>query len=181
MCKAFCEELEKAGYFAGIYISRRPAQTMLTSEVAKRYALWLAEYGGKLNWSGEVGMWQYTDGGAVAGIGSAVDRNYCYVDYPAKIKAAGLNGFTAPKALKTLDSEGFKRGDKGVGVYAYKQLLRLACAALGVAENLADDGGFGGGTEAATNEVLGKLGYKQNGVAGKKLMKKLAKAVKEMM
>ena len=181
MCKAFCEELEKAGYFAGIYMSRSPAQTMLTAEVAKRYALWLAEYGGRLNWSGEVGIWQYTDGGAVAGIGSAVDCNYCYVDYPAKIKSAGLNGFTAPKALKTLDSEGFKRGDKGVGVYAYKQLLRLACAALGVAESLADDGGFGGGTEKATNAVLGKLGYKQNGVAGKKLMKKLAKAVKEMM
>ncbi|MCB6617377.1 GH25 family lysozyme, partial [Ruminococcus sp. 210702-SL.1.03] len=51
MCKAFCEELEKAGYFAGIYMSRSPAQTMLTADVAKRYALWLAEYGGRLNWS----------------------------------------------------------------------------------------------------------------------------------
>ena len=50
-----------------------------------------------------------------------------------------------------------------------------------MAENLADDGGFGGGTEAATNAVLGELGYKQNGVAGKKLMKKLAEAVKKMM
>ena len=93
MCKAFCEELEKAGYFAGIYMSRSPAQTMLTSEVAKRYALWLAEYGGKLNWSGEVGMWQYTSAGKIDGINGNVDCNNCYVDYPTVIKKAGLNGY----------------------------------------------------------------------------------------
>lgn len=42
----------------------------------------------------------------------------------------------------------------------------------------ADNGGFGGGTEKATNAVLGKLGYKQNGVAGVKLMKKLSEKLK---
>ena len=102
--------------------------------------------------------------------------NKTSVDFTARIKNAGLNGYSKP--VRILDTDGYKRGDKGVGVYAYKQLLRLACAALGVAENLANDGGFGGGTEKATNAVLGKLGYKQNGVAGKKLMKKLAGKVK---
>ena len=38
-------------------------------------------------------MWQYSSTGRVSGISGNVDMDICYVDYPAKIKAAGLNGF----------------------------------------------------------------------------------------
>ena len=77
-----------------------------------------------------------------------------------------------------LDSNGYKCGDKGVGVYAYKQLLKLACKKMGISVSIADDGGFGGGTEKATNAVLKKLGYKQNGIVGKKLIQKLSNKIK---
>ena len=63
----FCNALEKSGYFAGIYISRSPAQSYLTDEVCKKYALWLAEYGSRLNWSGAVGMWQNSSTGRFFG------------------------------------------------------------------------------------------------------------------
>lgn len=172
MCEAFCTELERAGYFAGIYMSRSPAQTMLTKEITNRYALWLAEYGSSLNWTGSVGMWQNSSVGRVAGIEGNVDTDICYIDYPELIKQAGLNGYGKPDK-KTLDTEGFRRGDRGLGVYALKQLLELADKAGMISASLADDGGFGSGTERAVNDLLAKLGCKPNGIAGEALIKKL--------
>lgn len=107
MVKAFCNTLEKAGYFAGLYISRSPLQTFITDEVAKRYALWIAEYNSRLNYSGDYGMWQYSSSGRVSGIIGNVDMNHCYIDYPKMIKEGGFNGFTANK---NKDSD-FKKED----------------------------------------------------------------------
>ena len=159
----FCTALEKAGYFAGIYISRAPAQSYLTDEVCGKYALWLAEYGSQLNWNGaKVGMWQNSSTGRFSGISGNVDMDICYEDYPKLIKAAGLNGFPKPEPLKELDTEGFKRGDKSLGVYYLKQRLKV----LGY--KLDDTCGFGGGTEQAVNKLLTLWSYKPNGIAGEK-------------
>ena len=118
-------------------------------------------------------MWQNSSTGKVSGISGDVDTDICYVDYPKLIKANGLNGYEKPKTEKTLDKEGFKRGDKGLGVLALKQLLRLADRAGIVTASLADDGGFGAGTEKAVNRLLGHWGCKQNGIAGERFIKKL--------
>lgn len=175
LVKAFCGEIEKAGYFAGLYISRSPLQQYISASVANKYALWIAEYASKCNYDGAFGMWQYSSTGKINGINGNVDCDHCYVDYPAKIKNAGLNGYHKPSAPKILDNSGFKRGDKGVGVFAYKKLLKLAAEKYGVSVSLADNGGFGGGTQEATNAVLKKLGYKQNGIAGERLIRTLYK------
>ena len=92
--KAFCNGLEKNGYFAGLYISRSPLQTYISSDVAKRYALWIAEYNSKCNYDGEYGIWQYSSTGKVNGISDNVDMDECYIDYPSIIKKGGFNGFT---------------------------------------------------------------------------------------
>lgn len=120
LVKTFCNALEAAGYWAGLYISRSPLQQYISADVAKRYALWVAEYGSKCNYGGTYGMWQYSSTGRVSGISGNVDTDICYVDYPAKIKAAGLNGFkkatssttkpTASSAKKTVTYT-VKRGD----------------------------------------------------------------------
>ena len=162
----FCNALEKAGYFAGIYISRSPAQSYLTDEVCKKYALWLAEYGSRLNWSGAVGMWQNSSTGRFSGINGDVDTDICYEDYPKMIKTAGLNGYPKPEATKELDklSEAWwKHGDKlDNGLYAVKcRMKALGYGYLDLA------GGFGGGTEKAVNDLLRLWGYKQTGVIGK--------------
>lgn len=157
----FCSALEDTGWFAGIYISRSPAQSYLTDEVCGKYSLWLAEYGERLNWTGAVGMWQNSSSGRFDGINGDVDTDICYVDYPTLIKSGGFNGY--PKqALKPLDTEGFKRGDKSLGVYYLKQRLKV----LGY--KLDDTDGFGGGTEQAVNKLLTLWGYKPNGIAGKR-------------
>ena len=54
----FCGELEKNGYFAGLYISRSPLERFISESTAKKYALWVAEYNSKCRYKGDYGMWQ---------------------------------------------------------------------------------------------------------------------------
>ncbi|MCM1380726.1 MAG: glycoside hydrolase family 25 protein [Muribaculaceae bacterium] len=95
--KAFCNALENAGYFAGLYISRSLLQTHITEEVAKRYTLWIAEYGGKCRYGGDYAMWQYSSKGRIDGISGDVDLDYCYRNFPSVIKNGGFNGFGKKK------------------------------------------------------------------------------------
>ena len=177
-CKAFCEAIEKAGYYAGIYISRSPAQTHLSKDVASKYALWLAEYSSKCNYSGDYGMWQYGDNGKISGISGAVDMDYCYVDYPTLIKKAGKNGYTKTPELPVLDKTGFKQGDKGYQALALKSLLKLAVDKGLVTGKLDSSTGLGGGSVKIINALLKKWKYQQNGIAGKNFINKLYKKLK---
>lgn len=177
-CKAFCEAIEKAGYYAGIYISRSPAQTYLSKDVASKYALWLAEYSSKCNYSGDYGMWQYGDNGKISGISGAVDMDYCYVDYPTLIKKAGKNGYTKTTELPVLDKVGFKKGDKGYQALALKSLLKLAVDRGLVTGKLDDTTGLGGGSIKVVNALLKKWKYQQNGIAGVNFINKLYKKLK---
>lgn len=95
LIEIFCGELELAGYFAGVYMSRWPLTNYVSESVRKRYALWIAEYGPKLNYDGQYGIWQNSSEGSVAGINGNVDTDICRVDYPSIIKKKGLNGFRA--------------------------------------------------------------------------------------
>lgn len=169
MVEAFCSTLESYGYFAGLYISRSPLQQYIYPETAAKYSLWIAEYGGKCNYTGTYGMWQYSDNGSVSGIAKAVDLDECYVDYPKIVKEGGFNGYPEPEALKELDklSEAWwKHGDKlDHGLYAVK--ARMKSLGYGYLDM---SGGFGGGTEKAVNDLLRLWGYKQNGVIGKKFV-----------
>ena len=98
---AFLEEMEKAGYFAGLYMSASPLTTHTTEFVKKRFAIWVAHYGvSKPSYNGQYGMWQYSSTGRVDGINGNVDMNECYVDYPKQIKADGKNGFEKPKPIE---------------------------------------------------------------------------------
>jgi len=170
---AFCGEMEKAGYFAGLYISRSPLQCYITAEVAGRYALWVAEYGTKCNYGGAYGMWQYTSTGKVSGVNVACDCDYAYTDYPSIIKNGGFNGFAKPTE-HFLDISGFKKGDKSVGVLALKELLRLAREKGLTSANFdVSHDGFYAGTEKAVNEILTRWDFTPNGIAGENFIKRL--------
>ena len=93
---AFLDEMEKAGYWVGIYIYRSAAQTYLNERTRTRYAMAIAEYGPKLNYSGPYGIWQNSSTWRVDGISGNVDHDWCYVDYPKLIKEKGKNGYPKP-------------------------------------------------------------------------------------
>ena len=99
--QAYCTEMEKAGYWVGIYIYRSAAQSYLNSTTRKRYAMAIAEYGPKLNYSDQYGVWQNSSTMRYNGINGNVDHDYCYVDYPTQIKAKGKNGYPAPAPAPT--------------------------------------------------------------------------------
>ena len=92
---AFLERVEKAGYWVGLYMSGCPMHDSITDAVLMRYALWVADTRGvdPHQYIGtDLGMWQYKVG-QIEGIKDDVDLDRCYTDYPAKIKAKGLNGY----------------------------------------------------------------------------------------
>lgn len=173
---AFCSTLEKANYWSGLYISRSPLQNYITTEIANKYSLWVAEYASKCNYNGQVDIWQYTDEARYNGYSGNLDGDYSYKDYPTLIKDAGKNGFKKPEE-KVLDKTGFKKGDKTLGVLAMKELLIQAYSKKLISTKVLEDNGFGEGTEKAVNELLKKWGYKQNGIAGSNFIKKLAAAI----
>ena len=93
LVKTFCNELEAAGYFTGLYMSSWFLKNYISEDVRARYTMWVAEYGSKLNYSGQYGIWQHSSTGAVSGINGNVDLDIAYVDYPSIIKKGGFNGF----------------------------------------------------------------------------------------
>lgn len=99
--KAFADEMEKAGYWVGIYIYRSAAQYYLSERTKTRYAMAVAEYGPQLNYSYPYGVWQNSSTMRVNGINGNVDHDWCYYDYPTMIKERGKNGFTATKPVTT--------------------------------------------------------------------------------
>lgn len=93
MVQAFCEEVEKAGYFAGFYTSKFVLETLITDEVKNRFSVWCAQWASQCTYKGSYGMWQKSGNGRVSGITGDVDINVCYQDFPATIKVLGKNGF----------------------------------------------------------------------------------------
>lgn len=98
--RAFLERLEKAGYWVGLYGSYSSLTSVTDEDIRTRYAIWLAHWNvQKSPYSGAYGVWQYGIG-KVDGITGDVDCDYCYVDYPAKIKERGLNGYEKPPSAE---------------------------------------------------------------------------------
>lgn len=93
LIKAFCDELEAQGFFAGFYTSLSAVNSYVTDAVKQRYAYWCAQWNSKCDYTGQYGLWQYSSKGSVSGISGNVDLDYAYIDYPSIIKAAGLNGY----------------------------------------------------------------------------------------
>ncbi len=91
--RAFLERVEAAGYFVGLYGSASSLVTHTENDIKEKYTIWLAHWCENTNYSGAYGIWQHSCKGKVDGISGDVDLDKCYVDYPERIKAKGLNGY----------------------------------------------------------------------------------------
>ena len=101
----WCDTLKLNGYLPGLYMSKSHLEDYIDSTLAKRYPIWVAQYADTCTYKGKYGMWQYTDKGRVKGIKTDVDLDWCYEDYPAKVRNEGINGFKKLKPLSIIVSE----------------------------------------------------------------------------
>ena len=140
VAKAFCETIEKAGYYVGIYASTSWLKDELDMSFLKDYDVWVAQYNTRCTYTGSYGMWQYSSkgNGATYGCSSTyVDMNHCYKDYPTIIKKAGLNGYskTPTKEFRVgakvkysgyvySDSYGIGRGRNVSGIYEITRYIK---------------------------------------------------------
>lgn len=112
--RIFCEAIEAAGYWAGIYANKNWWERYL--EALTGYSRWVARYHSTLDME-DVDIWQYTSDGTVDGIAGRVDLNHCYRDYPAEIaKAQNPGGQPAAPAGSLLELvAGTMQGEFGDG------------------------------------------------------------------
>lgn len=102
----FCNILEGAGYFVGIYASDISGyQYKLNHDRIKSYAHWVARYGNEPKVCKEYGIWQYSSKGTVNGIRGSVDMDISTVDYAKTIKEKGFNGYPKKESKKRKSKE----------------------------------------------------------------------------
>lgn len=105
--KYYCEKIEEAGYYVGIYASLYTLNTYLNSDELNPYDKWVAQWGKDFTYQGSSGMWQYTDDARVPGIPTRVDGDHAFYDYPEIIRKNGLNHLEPveipPRPPETID------------------------------------------------------------------------------
>lgn len=108
--KAFCEEIEKHGYYAMLYCNLNWLNNyLIKDELLPKYDLWLAQWYVKEP-AISCGIWQYSSEGKIDGINGNVDLDISYKDYPNAMKYNGLNGFKREKPT-TYTNYTVKKGD----------------------------------------------------------------------
>ena len=96
MVITFCTELEKAGYYVGVYANTDWFTNRLNhAELSKRYTIWLADYRTNYNKTLKRDMHQFSSTNAfgIYGFGGHLDCNSCTKDFPTIIKGVKLNGY----------------------------------------------------------------------------------------
>ena len=108
LIRAFCNEMEAGGYFAGFYTSLSAAVNNVSADVRNRYAFWVAQWNSRCTYQGQYGLWQYSSSGSVPGIAGRCDMDLAYVDYPSIIRKGGFNGYgkgtSSAPARKSVDT-----------------------------------------------------------------------------
>ena len=92
---AFNGELEKHGYYCGLYCSANYLNNLITEDIKQKYAIWVAHWNvDKPNYSGPWGIWQYTSDGHMDGVESErLDLDRAVINYEPIIKFLGKNGY----------------------------------------------------------------------------------------
>lgn len=91
ICETFCQEIENAGYYVGIYANLDWLNNKINNSKLDKFDKWVAQWNNRCTYKKEYGMWQYSSKGKVEGIAGNVDLNYSLKDYPTIIKNAKLN------------------------------------------------------------------------------------------
>lgn len=102
--KYYCEEMERNGYYVGIYASLNTFRSNLDSTELDKFDKWVAEWNDRFTYNKTAGMWQYTSFEELPGISTRVDGDIAFYDYPKIIRDAKLNHLD--------DFTKYKKGEK---------------------------------------------------------------------
>ncbi len=99
----FLSDMRKHGWFPANYTNCDFIKNRIYASKLVEFPTWLADYSGGPDYLCTIQ--QTSETGIVPGIsGHLVDLDTCFVDYPAIIKAAGLNGFKKLVTALTCDT-----------------------------------------------------------------------------
>ena len=104
----FWETLTAKGYLVGVYSSPRWFEKKIDTARLENVTKWVASWQSKapeVSFSG-FDLWQNSDNGSVGG--HKIDTDVSFVDFPAVIKANGLNGYVVLKSVDEIVAEIFK-------------------------------------------------------------------------
>ena len=107
--KTYCDTLEKAGYYVGIYSTYSYLNSYTNIAELCKYDKWIAQWHTKCSCPIDYGMWQF--GGETNKIrsnkiaGVTCDQDYAYKDYPSLICNSGLNGFKKSQGTNTTPTQ----------------------------------------------------------------------------
>lgn len=175
MCRAFCETMEEAGYYVGIYCSKWHLETYIAEDIRNRYCIWVAHYGvSQTTYSGNYDIHQYSDAGRVLGINANVDMNHCFADYSI-IKEKGYNGYKKdgsipPEANVRVTVKTIQKGCNGDYVSLLQNLLKIHKMDIGKA---GCDSQFGPDTESAVKKYQEINKLTVDGIVGPETWKAL--------
>ena len=122
MVEAFCETMESAGYYCGVYTNVDWYKNVISgAELNKKYDWWIAKWSTSEPTGVDYGLWQfggetnYIRSNKVAGV--VTDQNYAVKDYPTIMKEGKYNGFgstvtPAPNPKPDKGGQKFAIGDK---------------------------------------------------------------------
>ena len=130
---AWCDKMEQAGYFVGVYSYTSFINEKLDiASLAQRYTIWLADYRQNYDRTIPRDMHQYTSTAQIAGIASGVDMSNLFrTNLMETIQETGLNGFakkpTPNVQMYKVVFGGCSQGDKGTAL-VLGQKLGLDCS-----------------------------------------------------
>lgn len=120
---AFCDLLERAGYYVGIYAPLSFLQGgPLDSSTLDRFDKWVADWDDTCTYRKPYGIWQKTETGTVKGVKGFFDIDYAYKDYPAL--TSGEDDISQEEFEKMLSVYEEKRNKKPVSEWAVKSWLK---------------------------------------------------------
>lgn len=92
ICYAFCETVEDAGYYTGVYASESWLKKQLAGSRLNRFDKWVAQWptsNGKQRGLSvdadsrkNLSLWQFTSAGRFSGYSGSLDTNYAYKTFP---------------------------------------------------------------------------------------------------
>lgn len=172
----FCETLKAKGFYPGVYASLSWFQTYIDTKRLDGISKWVAAWRNTkppFEWS-KFDMWQNADDGYI--VGQRVDTDVAYVDFPALMKAQGVNGYkkeapAAPAAgtdqkevICKVDMKQISKGSSGAQVKTAQALLvKKYGYSVGIS---GVDGIFGDKTDDAVRRFQKAKGLAVDGIIG---------------